>query len=199
MKVTSFSIAALPQNHDASTCRARHDGTGCVVGDVLSSKKMLFQFSDASVSVKTASPAVMPSFPKSLAAVRAAVASLLRPADHSGSLYSADDIADALNIAANVDGSASISTKVDVTLLLRAFANDTADEFVLAYAEHFCRDQDRNVLYIRRMPTPGRRAGKHLLHVEFGRSRRPVDRLNECPGPGWARPLPQRCIEAEGF
>ena len=97
----------------------------------------------------------MPSLPKSLAAVRAAVASLLRPADHSGSLYSADDIADALNIAANVDGSASISTKVDVTLLLRAFANDAADEFVLAYDQVFGRQRDRNILYVRKPARTG--------------------------------------------
>ena len=111
-------------------------------------------------------PVSMPTLPKRLAVVRAAVASLLRNSLRSGSLYGADDIANALNIAAGVDGNSSTSTKVDAALLLRAFANDAEDEFVLVYGDHFCRRQDRNVLYVRKTTKPGRHGGKT---VAFGR------------------------------
>jgi len=110
----------------------------------------------------------MPTLPKSLAAVRAAVASLLWPICHFDNLYTADDIANALNIAADVDGCKDANAKVDVTLLLRAFANDAA-EFVLPYAEHFCRDPDSHVLSIRRIKKPGRHEGKGRIHAVFGR------------------------------
>ena len=90
----------------------------------------------------------MPSLPKSLAAVRSAVASLLRPADHPGSLNSVDDIANALNIAADIYGSHDIYTKASTTLLLRAFAYD-AGTVVLAYDEVFGHRRDINIPYVR--------------------------------------------------
>ena len=46
----------------------------------------------------------IPHLPKKLAPVRAAVASILLPQDHISRLYSAADIANALNFAADVDG-----------------------------------------------------------------------------------------------
>ena len=64
------------------------------------------------------SPAAMPHLPKKLAPVRAAVASLLLSYHHVGNLYSAGDIANALNTEADVDGNDSINAGVDVTLLL---------------------------------------------------------------------------------
>ena len=54
----------------------------------------------------------MPSLQKNLAAVQAAITSLLWPTEHSGSLYSVNNTANALNIAANIDGNHTISTAV---------------------------------------------------------------------------------------
>ena len=73
----------------------------------------------------------MPALPNYLAVVRAAVASLLWSPHHSSSLYSPADVANALNVAANFSGSASISTQIDVMLLLRVSANDFTDKFIL--------------------------------------------------------------------
>ena len=75
----------------------------------------------------------MPCLPKSLAAVRTAVASLLRSSDRAGSLHGADNITVLLNIAADVSSDAGI----DVTMLLRAFANKSVDEHKLKYNEYF--------------------------------------------------------------
>ena len=72
----------------------------------------------------------MPTLPKSLAAVRSAVASALLSSEHAGNLYSVVDIADALNIAADVERNAAITTKVDANLIRCAFAHPD-DEFVL--------------------------------------------------------------------
>ena len=72
----------------------------------------------------------MPTLPGVLAPVRAAVASLLLSSCHANHLYSADDIVIILNSTVNVaDGS-----RVDATLLLRAFANEAADSFILDIA-----------------------------------------------------------------
>ena len=73
----------------------------------------------------------MPNLPSSLAVVRVAVASLLRSPGHTGRLYGAEDIAGAVNDACAIDGDVG----VDVKMLLCAFANDTADEYALSYAE----------------------------------------------------------------
>ena len=73
----------------------------------------------------------MPTLPKRITVVRAAVASLLLNLLRSGSLYSANGIANVLNIVAGKNGSSSTSTKVDTALLLCTFANDAEDEFVL--------------------------------------------------------------------
>ena len=90
----------------------------------------------------------MPTLPNRLAAVRAAVASLLRNKNHAGSLHSAEDIVDALNAAADFNGNAAISLGIDVSLMLRAFPNDAADEFVFAYNEAVGHHRDKNVLLV---------------------------------------------------
>ena len=77
---------------------------------------------------------------------------MLRSPDHAGNLYRADDVATALNIAADVTDGAAI----DTTMLLRAFANEAAEEFVLTYDGHFHCHGDSNVLYVRRVAKPGR-------------------------------------------
>ena len=107
----------------------------------------------------------MPTLPCSLAPVRAAVASMLRSPDHAGNLYRADDVATALNIAADVTDGAAI----DTTMLLRAFANEAADEFILRYDEHFHCHGDGNVLYVHRKIKPGRHEGKHQRNLFIGR------------------------------
>ena len=63
----------------------------------------------------------MPHLPKKLAPVCVTVASILLPQDHVSHLYSAADIANALNVAADVDGNDAINAGVDTTLLLCAF------------------------------------------------------------------------------
>ena len=50
----------------------------------------------------------MPHLPKKLAPVGAAVASILLPQDHVSRLYSATDIASALNVIADVDSNDAI-------------------------------------------------------------------------------------------
>ena len=62
--------------------------------------------------------------PEKLAPVRAAVALILLPQDHVSHLYSAADIANALNVAVDVDGNDTINAGVDVTLLLCAFSHE---------------------------------------------------------------------------
>ena len=86
------------------------------------------------------SPAVMPHLPKRLAPVRSAVASLLYHYCHIGNLYSAGNIANALNNAADVDGDNAINSSVDTTLLVRAFANEGAHEYDLRYSNVLSRD-----------------------------------------------------------
>ena len=86
---------------------------------------------------------------------------MLRSPDHAGNLYRADDVATALNIAAGVTDGAAI----DATILLRAFANEAADEFVLAYDGNFHCHGDGNVLYVRRVTKPGRHKGKNQRNL----------------------------------
>ena len=101
----------------------------------------------------------MPTLPGVLAPVRAAVASVLRSPDHAGNLYSADDVALALNVAVDAVGGAL----VDVAMILRAFANKAKDEFVLKYDEYFHCHGDGHVLYVRHEAKPGRHEGKKKL------------------------------------
>ena len=89
---------------------------------------------------------------------------MLRSPDHAGNLYRADDVAAALNIAADVTDGAAI----DTTMLLRAFANEAADEFVLTYDGHFHCHGDGNVLYVRRKVKPGRHEGKNQMNLFIG-------------------------------
>ena len=75
----------------------------------------------------------MPTLPHSLAPIWAAVASILLSPEHAQKLYGADDVAAALNIAADAFNGA----RVDTTMLLRAFANEAVGEFRLNYVIHF--------------------------------------------------------------
>lgn len=101
----------------------------------------------------------MPTLPKRLFVVRAGVASLLRPSQHAGNLYADDDVAHALDAAAEVDGTDAIDRNVDVSLIVNAFAHDAADEYVLGYSNHFDYPRDKNVLYIRKFRKSGRHGG----------------------------------------
>ena len=82
-------------------------------------------------------PVAMPHLPKSLAPVRSAVVSLLRPRHHFSNLYTATDIAEALDVAANVSGNPAIDRGVDASLVLRAFAFDGMDEIFLSLKDVF--------------------------------------------------------------
>ena len=55
----------------------------------------------------------MPYPPKSLAAIRSAVAAVLRPKLQSGILYSAEDVVHILNVLADVRGNENIGIAVD--------------------------------------------------------------------------------------
>ena len=91
----------------------------------------------------------MPTLPLSLAGIRNAAASLLLPKQHLGNLYSFDDIAIALNIAADADNNPNVRIDVDAALLKRAFSFDTREEYELSYDEYFKKKGDRNILYYR--------------------------------------------------
>ena len=86
----------------------------------------------------------MPTLPFSHAPVRAAVASMLRSPYHAGNLYPVNDIAIALNIAADITDGAAIYT----TMLLCSFANGAVDEFSLKYDEYFHYYADDHVLNV---------------------------------------------------
>ena len=103
----------------------------------------------------------MPSLPKRLGPVRVAVASILHHHLHIGNLYSAGEIANALNIEADVDGNDAINAGVDVTLLLRAFANEGGDDYELPYSV-LGREGSRDVLYVRQAIKYGRKRGNKL-------------------------------------
>jgi hypothetical protein len=79
----------------------------------------------------------MPTLPKYLAVVRAAVATLLQNSRHVDSLYSVVDIDNVLSTTTDVDGNTTISAKVNATLLLFlcAFAINTDDGFALVYRD----------------------------------------------------------------
>ena len=79
----------------------------------------------------------MPVLPSSLSPVQVAVAALLHLPGYSSCLYLAKDIANTLNSAISADDDPSINTWVDVTTLLRAFTNNTANKYVLNYDEFF--------------------------------------------------------------
>ena len=95
----------------------------------------------------------MPTLPKRLAVVRAAVAALLFNSHHAGSLYGADDVVRALSHAADVGRNKNITKNVEAELLLRAFAHDAADEYSLRYEDHFHFPHldDKNILCVRKL------------------------------------------------
>jgi len=57
----------------------------------------------------------MPTLPKSLGVVRAAVASALLHPQHAGRLYGATDLAIILNIAVDVGGNVAVSVRVNAS------------------------------------------------------------------------------------
>ena len=89
------------------------------------------------------------------------MASLLWNSLRSGSLYSADNIANALNVVANVSGNSSKSTKVNAAQLLCVFANDAEE----VHGDHCCRRQDQNGLYVWKTAKPWAPGGGRLLHL----------------------------------
>ena len=70
---------------------------------------------------------------------------MLLSLDHTARLYGADDLTNALNVAADApDG-----VRVDATMLLRAFLNEAADEFELGYRDYFCHTNNDDVVVVR--------------------------------------------------
>ena len=92
----------------------------------------------------------MPTLSKSFGVVSAAVVSLLLHPHHAGCLYSAAEVSNILNVAADVNGNASISAGINMSRLLCAFANYATDEYLLSYDQHFGRQGNYSVLYLRR-------------------------------------------------
>ena len=92
----------------------------------------------------------MPHLPKSLAPVQSTVVSLLCPWHHFNNLYTATDIAEALNIAANVNRNPTIDRGVDMPLLLRAFAFNGTEEIFLSLKDVFGYLRNPYGLYIRK-------------------------------------------------
>ena len=66
--------------------------------------------------------------PKWLTPIQFFVSLILQPYGHIGSLYSAKDNSNTLNIAENVNGNDVIETSINMMLFLCAFANESADE-----------------------------------------------------------------------
>jgi hypothetical protein len=97
------------------------------------------------------------------------VALILRPCIHRNRLYPAEDIANAINIAADVKGNADSSHGVDATLILRAFVNEDADEYTLPYGSVLGRDGDSQILHVRREAKHGRKAGGKDFSIAIGR------------------------------
>ena len=112
----------------------------------------------------------MPHIPKKLAPVRAAVALIKLPQDHASRLYSAADILNALNIAADVDGNDAINAGVDATLLLCAFIYEGEREYEVPY-NLLGHGGSRSILYVRREIGHGRklRGKKNTLSLFIGR------------------------------
>ena len=105
-----------------------------------------------------------PNLPRPL---RSAVASVLLSLYHSGRLYGAKDIANTVNDAAGALYDPAISTGATVTMLLRPFANDAANEFRLQYDEFCCKSGDTHVLYIWRRVKEGQHGGSRSA-IFFG-------------------------------
>ena len=112
-------------------------------------------------------PVAMPHLPKSLAPVRSAVVSLLRPRHHFSNLYTATDIAEALNVAANVSGNPAIDRGVDASLVLRAFAFDGMDEIFLSLKDVFGYWRNPHGLYVRKPVRAARNDGGVLVIGRF--------------------------------
>ena len=77
--------------------------------------------------------AAMPILPKYHAPLRMVTADILLSPVHSGKLYGAEDIAHTINNMADVTNHPSMSTKVNVTALIHAFANQNENHFFLPY------------------------------------------------------------------
>ena len=159
--VVIIIIIIIPLSIDESTRCTQHDGAiGLRVSNV-----GRWWWCQNSLSSLVTPPVAMPTFPKRLVIARAAMVFLLCNSFHVGSLYSADNIGNALSIVADVEGNSSTSMKVNEAMLLCAFANTAEDEFLLVYSEHFCCYQERNVIYVRKTTKPGRHGEKS---VAFG-------------------------------
>ena len=96
----------------------------------------------------------MSHLPKNLAPVCAAVASILSHYLYVGNLYDAGEIANALNVEADVAGNDTINAGVNVTLLLWTFANEGGGDSFLSY-NVLGREESRDVLYVRQTTKHG--------------------------------------------
>ena len=104
----------------------------------------------------------MPHLPKKLAPVPAFVASILLPQDPVSRLYNATDIANAINVAADVDGNDAIDAGVDTTLLLRAFAYEREGDYEAPY-NLLGHGGSRSILCVRREMKHGRKWGNKFF------------------------------------
>ena len=111
----------------------------------------------------------MPVLPKHHAPLRLATACILLPTGHLDKLYGAEDIADVTNDGDYVRNNPSVSEEFDAMALIRAFANDHADHFVLPYEGFFSCTGNQHVLYIRRGTRQGRHDGGSKYSLLFGR------------------------------
>ena len=144
---------------------ACYDGADGVSGEALVPEKNCISNFESRRKRELTIPllcSIMPTLPSNLAPVRAAVASALLSSNHADSLYGVEDVIFALNIAADV----SNSSKVDQTMLLRAFANDAAEKYELQQRSLTpSRGQART--YIRKGKKTGRYEGKQQ-YLHFG-------------------------------
>ena len=88
----------------------------------------------------------MPVLPKKLAAIRNAVASILRSGEHVGMLYSAGDIAAMLRIAADADNNSDIGIDINSNMVARAFIFEQKSEYYLSYSNYFGHEGDGYLL-----------------------------------------------------
>ena len=87
--------------------------------------------------------------PKALSAIRRVVAVLLRSPDYVGKLYTTEYLASLLTIVAGVKKNDNITCEIDNDLLVKAFSNQSTDEYILKYNEAFQFEGDSNVLFIK--------------------------------------------------
>ena len=114
--------------------------------------------------------AVTSILPKYHAPLRLATADILLSPVYAGKLYGAEDVASyTINDMTDVTNNPSMFTKVDVTALIHAFANENEDHFVMLYVRRETRRgrHDRSskysLLLIRCFSSMEARWGAHVV------------------------------------